>query len=162
VLDNWRISGISTFGTGRWSNVTASYTDSFDFSGGGDTCGSIIMTGDPNLSRGDRGLDRWFDTSVFKRPSGRGDIGNNCYNAKVQLPGFNNHDLSIFKDFPMHASQKMQLRWEIYNLFNHPQWDAVDTSAQFDAAGNQTDVNFGKVTSARTERRMQISLRYSF
>jgi len=38
----------------------------------------------------------------------------------------------------------------------------VNTSAQFDATGRQTNVNFGKVTSARNERRMQLSLRYSF
>jgi hypothetical protein len=56
----------------------------------------------------------------------------------------------------------MQFRWEIYNLFNHPQWNEIDTSAQFNAAGEQTDVNFGKVTSARTERRMVMSLRYLF
>ena len=110
----------------------------------------------------DRTVDRWFDTSAFQRPSGRGDIGNNCYNAKVLLPGFTNHDLSLFKDFPLRGSHKLQFRWEIYNLFNHPQWNEVDTSAQFDAAGNQTDVNFGKVTSARTERRMQLSFRYQF
>jgi hypothetical protein len=162
VLDDWRISGISTFATGASSNVTASFTDSFNFSGGGETCGNIIQTGDANLPRDDRTVDRWFDTSVFGRPSGRGDIGNNCYTAKVVLPGFTNHDLSLFKDFPLRGSHRMQFRWEIYNLFNHPQWDAVDTSAQFDAAGRQTDANFGRVTSARTERRMQLSLRYSF
>ena len=99
---------------------------------------------------------------MFQRPSGRGDIGNNCYNAKVLLPGFHNHDISIFKDFPLKRSQRMQFRWEIYNLFNHPQWNAVDTSAQFNALGVQTDANFGKVTSARNERRMQMSLRYTF
>jgi hypothetical protein len=162
ILDDWRVSGISTIATGGWSNVEVSYTDSFDFSGGGETCGNINMFGDPNLSRGDRTVDRWFDTSVFQRPGGRGDIGNNCYNAKIELPGFHNHDISIFKDFPMKKSQRMQLRWEIYNLFNHPQWNAVDTSAQFNALGVQTDANFGKVTSARNERRMQVSLRYSF
>jgi hypothetical protein len=167
VLDNWRITGISTFATGGYSNVTVdSFSDSFDFSGGGEICGSnnrpIVQTGDANLPRGDRTVDRWFDTSVFQRPSGRGDIGNNCYNAKVQLPGFTNHDVSIFKDFPVNGNHRMQFRWEIYNLFNHPQWNEVDTTAQFDATGRQTDVNFGKVTSARNERRMQMSLRYSF
>jgi hypothetical protein len=162
ILDNWRISGISTMATGGYENVNASFTDSFDFSGGGETCGSIIQTGDATLSRGDRTVDRWFDTSVFQRPSGRGDIGNNCYNAKILMPGFHNHDVSIFKDFPMKSSQKMQLRWEIYNIFNHPQWNAVNRDAQFNAAGQQTNVNFGKVTSARNERRMQVSLRYSF
>jgi len=90
------------------------------------------------------------------------EIGSHQQDAAVVLPGFHNHDLSIFKNFALRGSQKMQFRWEIYNLFNHPQWDAVDTSAQFDAAGNQTDVNFGKVTSARTERRMVMSLRYLF
>jgi hypothetical protein len=162
ILDDWSLTGISTLGTGRWSNITATHTDSFDFSGGGDNCGNFVMTGDPNLARGDRTVDRWFDTSAFQRPSGRGDIGNNCYNAKVLLPGFTNHDLSLFKDFPLRGSHKLQFRWEIYNLFNHPQWNEVDTSAQFDATGNQTDVNFGKVTSARTERRMQLSFRYQF
>ena len=162
VLDNWRISGISTMATGGFENVNVSFTDNFDFSGGGETCGNIIQTGDATLSRGDRTVDRWFDTSVFQRPSGRGDIGNNCYNAKILMPGFHNHDISIFKDFPMKGSQKMQLRWEVYNLFNHPQWNAVNRDAQFNAAGQQTNVNFGKVTSARNERRMQVSLRFSF
>ena len=167
VLDDWRISGISTFATGGFSNVTVdSFSDSFDFSGGGEICGAnnrpIVQTGDANLPAGERTVDRWFDTSVFQRPSGRGDIGNNCYNAKVLLPGFTNHDVSIFKDFPLKGNHRMQFRWEIYNLFNHPQWNEVDTTAQFDATGQQTDVNFGKVTSARNERRMQMSFRYSF
>ena len=162
VLDNWRISGISTMATGGFENVNVSFTDNFDFSGGGETCGNIIQTGDATLPHGDRTVDRWFDTSVFQRPSGRGDIGNNCYNAKILMPGFHNHDISIFKDFPMKGSQKMQLRWEVYNLFNHPQWNAVNRDAQFNAAGQQTNVNFGKVTSARNERRMQVSLRFSF
>ena len=78
------------------------------------------------------------------------------------MPGFHNHDISIFKDFPMKGSQRVQFRWEIYNLFNHPQWNAVNRDAQFNAVGQQTNVNFGKVTSARNERRMQMSLRYSF
>ncbi len=51
----------------------------------------------------------------------------------------------------------MQFRWEIYNLFNHPQWATVDTTAQFNAAGQQIDPAFGTVTTVRTERRMQVS-----
>jgi hypothetical protein len=162
ALDNWRISGISTFATGGFSDVEVEFSDDFDFSGGGETCGNIIMTGNPNLPAGERTVDRWFDTSVFQRPSGRGDIGNNCYNAKIRLPGFHNHDLSLFKDFPLKGNHRLQFRWEIYNLFNHPQWNEVETEAQFDADGRQTNSDFGAVTSARNERRMQFSLRYSF
>jgi hypothetical protein len=168
VLDNWRISGISTFATGGYANVTATYTDNFDFVGGGESCAGssttqpYLVAGDPMLPRSQRTVDHWFNTAAFKRPTGRGDLGNDCNNAKIQLPGYNNHDLSLFKDFPMSHGQRMQFRWEIYNLFNHTQFQDVNTQAQFDAQGNQTNTNFGKVLSARNERRMQLSLRYLF
>jgi hypothetical protein len=166
-LDNWAISGISTFATGYPAAITFTTTDNYDFTGGGERCGNAdgpfpIVTGNPTLPRGDRTIDRWFDTSVFRRPSGQGDVGNSCDGAIITLPGFNNHDLSLFKTFPMKGSQRVQFRWEIYNLFNSLSFNEVDTSAIFDAAGNQTDTNFGKVTSARNERRMQFSLRYIF
>jgi hypothetical protein len=168
VLDNWQISGISTFATGRPSNVTAAYTDNFDFSGGGETCSPsngapIIQTGSAVLPRDQRTVDRWFDTSVFQRPSGRGDIGNNCNTAKFILPGFNNHDLSVFKNFPIGEGRKQfQFRAEAYNALNHTQFNAVDTAAQFDATGKQTKATFGQVTSAKDGRRLQFSLRFMF
>jgi len=167
LLDDWSVSGISTFATGGYTGVTFTTTDSFDFTGGGERCGNNngpypIVTGDPNLPRGERSIDRWFDTSVFQRPGGPGDVGNNCDNAMLRLPGVHNHDISIFKNFPMKGTQRVQFRWEIYNLFDQLSFNEVDTSAIFDAQGRQTDTNFGKVFSARNERRMQFSLRYSF
>jgi hypothetical protein len=147
--------------------VTFTTLDNFDFTGGGERCGNNNgpfpnVTGDVNLPRGERTIDRWFNTDAFSRPTGRGDRGNNCDNAMLRLPGFHNHDISFFKNFPMKGTQKMQFRWEIYNLFDQVSYFEVDTSAIFDAAGRQTDTNFGKVTSARNERRMQFSLRYLF
>ena len=162
ALDNWQVSGISTFATGLPSNVTFTAQDNFDFSGGGEVCGTgIVQTGSAVLPRDQRTVDRWFNTGAFQRPGGRGDIGNNCNNAKFTLPGFNNHDLSVFKTFPLKNEQrKFQFRWEMYNALNHTQFNAVNTAAQFDAAGKQTNLSFGKVTT--TERRMQLSLRFSF
>jgi hypothetical protein len=167
LLNDWSISGISTFATGNIAAITYTTTDNFDFTGGGQRCGDQDgpwpnVTGDARLPRGDRTIDRWFNTSVFQRPGGQGGVGNTCNNNMITLPGFHNHDLSIFKNFPMKGHQKMQFRWEIYNLFDSLSFNEVDTSAIFDAAGNQTDTNFGKVTSARNERRMQFSLRYIF
>lgn len=167
LLDNWSLSGISTFATGGVGTITFATTDNFDFTGGGERCGNNNgsfpnINGDPRLSRGDRTIDRWFNTSAFSRPTGQRDIGNTCSNDHVTLPGFHNHDLSIFKNFPLKGNHKMQFRWEIYNLFDQLSFNEVDLTAQFNPAGQQTDPNFGKVTSARTERRMQFSLRYSF
>ncbi len=89
-LDNWSISGISTFATGGFADVTFTTTDNFDFTGGGERCGNNNgpypdVTGDPN--NGAQSLDQWFDTSVFKRPSGRGSLGNFCENGSVPTAG---------------------------------------------------------------------------
>jgi Carboxypeptidase regulatory-like domain len=168
VLDSWRLSGVTTLASGLPRAVTYTTTDNFNFTGGGATgerCGSSVnaypdKNGDANLA--DRTFDRWFNTSVFSRPTGRGDVTNNCDNFAFTGPGFRNQDLTLFKEFPTKKGQAIQFRWEIYNLFNTVQGWEVDSNAQFDAAGNQTNTNFGKVTSARNERRMQLGLRYTW
>jgi len=123
----------------------------------------MVQTGNASLPRDQRSVNQWFNTSVFQRPSGRGDIGNNCNNGKFILPGFNNHDVSLFKTFPLkNEKRNIQFRWELYNALNHTQFNAVNMAAQFDPTGKQTNTQFGKVTSARNERRMQFSLRFNF
>ena len=99
ILDNWRISGISTFGTGGRGNIdTVSYSPAFEFLGGGENCGQYKVVGDPQLSGGDRNIDRWFDTAAFAPLSGRGDYNTNCEPWKFAMPGWHNHDLTFFKD----------------------------------------------------------------
>jgi hypothetical protein len=60
------------------------------------------------------------------------------------------------------GTRQFQLRWEIYNIFNHTQFMTLDTTPRFDAAGNQVNANFGSVTAARSPRIMQASLRFLF
>ena len=99
VLDNWRISGISTFGTGGHGNIgTITYSPSFDFHGGGENCGLYKVVDEVELPRGDRSIDRWFDTSAIAPLSGRGDYNTDCREWKFALPGWHNHDLTLFKD----------------------------------------------------------------
>ena len=160
-LNNWRISGISTFATGKWNEVTAAYSPSFEFSGGGEDCNFIHVNGDPN--NGPRTEAEWFDTSVFSAATGRGDLGNVCNeNRTVEGPGHQNHDISLFKDFSLPKNQRITFKAEIYNLLDHVQFDDIDTSARFNARREQIDTNFGRATSARNERRMVFSLRYAF
>ena len=163
ILDSWQIQGVTTFANGQISNVSATFTDSFDFSGGGETCGNIIQTGNASLPRGDRTLAAWFNTAVFQRPSGRGDIGNNCNNAKFTQPGFNNHDFSVFKKFPLWSEKRtLEFRAEAFNAFNHTQFSTVGTAASFDATGRQTNTTFGRITAAKDGRKMIFGLKFSF
>lgn len=114
LLDNWQVSGITTFASGRRQGIGFTLVDKADLSGGGD---------------------------VYRRP------------------GQSNWDISFFKNIPLLSEKKkLQFRWEMYNAFNHTQFDAVDNTARFDAQGRQVNTRFGEIIGAR----MQASLRFSF
>ena len=51
-------------------------------------------------------------------------------------PGIDNWDLSFFKNFPIRERATVQFRWEMYNAFNHPSFQGVNTSASFAAPGS--------------------------
>jgi hypothetical protein len=159
ALGDWQLSGENAWVSGDWDNIDLSTTDSFDFTGGSEGA-RPVMTGDPRLPRSERSPDNWFDTSVFHRPSGRGDYGNEG-RAVIQLPGINNWNLALFKNFPFGA-RRFQFRIEAYNVLNTLQFRNVDRGARFDPAGNQTNINFGKANTARNPRIMQASFRFTF
>jgi hypothetical protein len=50
----------------------------------------------------------------------------------------------------------------VYNAFNHTQFSALDTTARFDAQGNQVNSRLGEFTSALAPRTMQLALRFQF
>jgi hypothetical protein len=104
---------------------------------------------------------QWINPAVFARPS-RGDFGNAPKDV-FRNPGTHNWDFSLFKNIPLKSeSRYLQFRWEIYNAFNHTQWSSIDTTARFDASGNQVNTRFGQVNGARPARVMQGSLRLTF
>jgi hypothetical protein len=160
ILDNWQVSGITTFASGFPTGVGFTTVDTVDLSGGGDG-NRINVTGKAQLDYGDRTFSRFFNTEVFARPA-RGDFGNAPKDV-FRLPGTNNWDISFFKNIPMFSEKKnLQIRWEMYNTFNHTQFSGVDTTARFDATGAQVNTRFGQVISTRAPRRMQASLRFRF
>ena len=162
VLDGWQISGITTFASGFPQNITLTTTDSYDFTGGGDFTPGVVLSCSPELPHGSRSFSRFFDTSCVHRPTGRGDYGNNFNGYKFRGPGFNNNDVSIFKTFQITERKNLLFRWEMFNVFNHAEASAVNTTARFDASGNQVNAALGAVTSTLPERRMQGSIRFTF
>jgi hypothetical protein len=176
VLDNWQFSGLTTLASGTPVYVTFTTVDGADITGGGDTtrfnggpgtttptAGSGVpnLIGDPNLPSSQQSLTQWFNTAAFARPA-RGDAGNSPKDV-IRGPGVTNSDVTLFKNIPFGASgRRLQLRWEIYNVFNQVQFATVDSTARFDAAGNQVNTRFGQVITTRAPRVMQIALRVVF
>ena len=159
VTDNWKLSGIATFQSGAPLTFNFTTVDGADLTGGGDPQ-RMDIAGDPQIPRSERTFEKQFDPTVFRRPA-RGSIGNLGLGV-LRGPGVRNFDLTLTKEFRVKDTSRLELRFEAYNAFNHTQFSAVDTTARFDAAGNQVNARFGAFTAARNPRQGQMSLRFVF
>jgi hypothetical protein len=58
----------------------------------------------------------------------------------LRNPGFQNHDLSLFKNFPIGSSSKryVQFRLEAFNIFNTAQFSGVNRTTNVTNAAGQT------------------------
>ena len=78
-------------------------------------------------------LNQWFDTTAFRLQT-FGHAGNEGRN-KFTMPGAFRTDLSVFKDFRVTESVKVQFRAEMFNLTNHPSFGKPGTTIRLTAAG---------------------------
>ena len=160
VLDDWQISGLTSFVSGY------PFTPGFSTSDGQDITGSaegarITVIGDPTLSKGEKTFYRNFNTAAFARTPQR-SFGNAGVNI-LRGPGVNNWNLAVSKRVPLGSEERfVQFRTELFNAFNHTQFTSMATSARFNASGDQIDPNFGAFTGAAAPRIIQLSLRVNF
>jgi hypothetical protein len=160
VLDNWQVSGITSFLSG------APFTPALATSDGADLTGStegarITVVGDPKLSKDRKTFYRNFNTEVFQRTPMRsfGNVGVGI----LRGPGVNNWDVSVSKRIPLRSERRYaQFRGELFNIWNHTQFSAINSSGTFNPAGALTNLNFGAYSAARNPRQIQLSLRIYF
>jgi len=165
AFDNWEIAAIPSFISGQPQGISYSLVSGADITGGGgsgvDT--RVVLTGNPNLPWGDRSPTHAFNTSVVQVPASSLLGNGNAPKDAVRGPGVNNWDLSLVKNFPfVTEGRRIQFRLEAYNAFNHPEFSGLDTSARFDASGNQVNGDFGWYTASINPRRVQLGLKFYF
>jgi hypothetical protein len=164
VFDNWQISGITSALSGATLPLSYSISGVSDLTGGSgsgvDT--RVDITCDPNLSRGDRSPTRAFKTECVAPPSLATNRIGTARGDEIIGPGYLNWDITLAKYVPFGNGRRVTFRCELYNAFNNVQFQSVDTSAIFNAAGQQIDGQFGQYTAARDARRIQLTARIDF
>ncbi|MBM3727030.1 MAG: TonB-dependent receptor [Acidobacteria bacterium] len=147
VLGGWSVGGITTLASGQPQGLTVR--------------GDNANTGDPNrpniigdwrLARGERTLNRFFNTAAFA-PNAPLTYGNAARNV-LEQPGLVNFDFASFKRFALTERVNAQFRFEAFNLFNTPSFGAPSSEV-----GN---VNFGRITTAGRARNLQFGLKIIF
>jgi hypothetical protein len=127
--------------------------------------GNSTLNGIPNTVRPDitgpvriiGSVDQWFDTSAFEAVDHFGNLGRNV----IIGPGFNNTDLSVVRNMRFGKRIRLQVRADVFNLFNHANFGSPG-----DVVGSPT---FGKITRTRlttgeagSSRQIQLAARLTF
>jgi len=73
-------------------------------------------------------------------------------------PGFANWDISAFKKVNITERQYLEIRGELFNAFNHTQFDSTNSTG----IGSIGSANFGIISATRDPRVIQFTARYTF
>ena len=149
VVGGWSVGVLGALQSGAPFTVTTQTNTTNAFSAG---ALRADLVGDPTLPSGDRTLTRWFNTDAFAQPapftfgnSGRGILRGD---------GIVNFDVSLSKNLEFTPTRMLQLRVELFNAFNHP---------NFGLPGHVLGApDFGVVSSAASGRTVQLGVRFVY
>jgi hypothetical protein len=105
IVNNWQVSSLMNFHSGQPSDEVRL---------GLDVIGDPFKGVDHKFSAANGGT-LWWNPAAFQMPaSGIGNVARNRFTG----PGYADVDFSVFKNIPITERVKVQLRAEMYNLFN--------------------------------------------
>jgi trimeric autotransporter adhesin len=153
VLGNWRLSGNLTAHTG--TPFTATVTGGANNTGGsGAFATRANQICNPNLPAGERTPLDFFNTACFVAPPA-GQYGDAARNTIIG-PGSFVWNLQMAKWFPFghDNNHRVDVRWEVTNLTNTPNFNGLST-----LVGSST---FGRITGAGGMRTMDVVTRFNW
>jgi Carboxypeptidase regulatory-like domain/TonB dependent receptor len=153
IVDNWQVNGIATFHSGLPYDLGVS--GDIANTGNVGCCSGYYMrlnlVGDHELSKPTP--QEWFNRSAFTvpEPFTFGNLGRNS----LRGDGTQNFDLSIFRQFSLSESKRVEFRAELFNAFNTPEYGLPDR--------NFSSPSFGRVLgTANQARQMQLGMKIIF
>jgi hypothetical protein len=146
LVAGWSVNGITSYQSGEPLNIrlTTSQLNTGTDNWPNQTCSEVPILGQ---------VTQWFDTSCFTAPP-LYEFGNYEIGA-VRGPTFFNTDFGIFKRTGIGGNRLVELRVEVFNLFNHAHFSNPN-----DRVGN---ASFGRISSTRfPSRQIQLGGRFLF
>jgi hypothetical protein len=149
LLGDWQLNGIATFADGQPLGIISPIDTSR--SGGLHISRADILHSD-NLSN--RTVEKYLDTTAYALPAAY-FFGNSSPTSGVRVPGLNNWDLSLFKNFIVNEDVYFQFRTEFFNAFNRPSFQGPNPRL--------TDPTFGQIRRSQGDpRQIQFALKIYF
>ena len=170
LLGGWQFQGIATYQTGLPLTVT---TSNYDAAGLGLITALIagsrpIITCDPNANAPTT-FQTWFDTSCFvpnpavttppQGPTvntGVVNVVGTAARGVVHGSSTKRVDFTMSKNIRFTESARLQLRAEVFNIFNHTNFRS------FQSLNITGGANFGRISGVRDPRTMQFGAKITF
>ena len=156
VLGGWRLSGLANVRSGRPFTVSANgNSTALGGARGGGLVGAFAdCLRDGSLPSDERTVDRWFDTTAYAAPT-PARLGT-CGRNTLRGPNLTNFDLAVARTFDYFGEDRnLEFRWEVFNVFNTPQFGLPDRNISGTAAGRIS-------TLAGDPRVMQFALKFNY
>jgi len=98
---------------------------------------------------------QWFNTACFANPpAGVNRVGNASRNV-ILGPSTTRFDATLSKKIRFSESKSLQLRWEVFNIFNHTNFTTFSSA-------NVTSPVYGQINNTRDQRTMQLGAKIIF
>jgi len=154
------LAGIVSFVSGAPTTVSFTTTNGMDITGTLQSGAAGERRLQPAAAKGDRTFYKNFNTSCFQLPA-VGTFGNARPDG-IARPGI--RQLRSFGVQELHHPRAGSSAVPVRSLhaFNHTQFSAFNTAAQFSPTGQQVNTNFGAYTAARNPRIGQLALKVTF
>jgi hypothetical protein len=119
-----------------------------------------------------RGPDKtlYLNPAAFTLPA-PGTFGN-LRRGFVRQPGITNVDFSLAKNWKIRERYGIQFRAEMFNLFNHTNFNGFDpglgltlnrtAAGVFDGTFTRSNGNFGRLNTDRGPRNIQFGIKFNF
>ena len=107
---------------------------------------------DPRKANPATGTNPYFNTNLFTKEA-IGQLGNSSRRF-FNGPGWNNWDIALEKNLAVTESKSFQFRAELFNAWNHAQFQSP--------SGNILSSTFGFVTAANPARIGQLGIKFLF
>jgi hypothetical protein len=149
IANDWTITSLVTLQSGVPIPVTQA-TNFNAFAGFGVQRPNLV--GNPTLPADQRTPTQWFNTAAFATTP-QFALGSASRNP-VRGPSYRDVDVALMRRISVRSNQAIEVRAEVFNLFNTPNLGAPN--AVLGAA------NFGTITTALDPRVIQLALKFVF
>ena len=160
VIGGWSMNAVVTVQDGQPGTIACASSTSSNFG-----CNANVVAG-ADLYGPQHNQNQWLNPAAFATPTAAATIGQSDYSPLGSRPGqyrgpaFRRIDYSVFKNFRISERMYLQLRTEVFNLTNTPNFSLPSQTNYLNPS------TFGRITStadgSNDQREIQFALKLYF